>query len=117
MSQLKGERLAIHGGKPTVDAAQHVRWPVLTSEDRAAVMGVLDRGVLSGPFAPEVRGLENEFAAYIGAKYALATNSGTAALHVALAAAGVGPGDEVITPAFSFVATALSVLHNNAIPT
>ncbi len=117
MAPSSGDRPALLGGKPVVDASRHVRWPVLTPADRAAVMGVLDRGVLSGPFAPEVRGLEREFADYIGARFALATNSGTAALHVAMAAAGIGPGDEVITPAFSFVATAMSVLHHNAIPT
>ncbi len=109
-------RLAVSGGKPSVDAARHVRWPVLTAADKAAVMGVLERGVLSGPFAPEVRGLEREFATYLGAKFGLATNSGTSALHVAVVAAGVGPGDEVITPAFSFVASAMSILHHNAIP-
>jgi dTDP-4-amino-4,6-dideoxygalactose transaminase len=81
-----------------------------------ALQRVLDRGVLSGHLAPEIRSLEREFAEYLGVKYAVATNSGTAALHIALAAAGIGPGDEVITPAFSFVATALSVLHQNAIP-
>ena len=80
------------------------------------MLGVLDRGVLSGPFAPEVRGLEREWAAYVGAKHALATNSGTAALHVALIAAGLGPGDHVIVPAFTFVATALAVLHAGAVP-
>jgi dTDP-4-amino-4,6-dideoxygalactose transaminase len=89
---------------------------VLSGDDKQAVLAVLERGVLSGPFAPEVRGLEQDFARYVGTKHCLATNSGTAALHIALAALGVGPGDEVITPAFSFVATALSVLHQNAIP-
>jgi perosamine synthetase len=109
-------RLAVHGGKPRIGPGEHVRWPVLGATAKEAVLRVLDRGVLSGPFAPEVRGLEKEFARYLGVKYCLATNSGTSALHVALAAAGVGPGDEVITSAFSFVATALSVLHQNAIP-
>jgi dTDP-4-amino-4,6-dideoxygalactose transaminase len=94
-----------------------VRWPVLSNEDKAAVLQVLERGVLSGPFAPEVTALEQEFAAYIGTRYCLATNSGTAALHIALAALGIKPGDEVITPSFTFVATALAVLHQNAIPT
>jgi dTDP-4-amino-4,6-dideoxygalactose transaminase len=79
-------------------------------------LGVLERGVLSGPFAPEVTALEREFASYVGSKYCLATNSGTAALHIALAALGIGPGDEVLVPAFTFVASALSVLHQNAIP-
>jgi perosamine synthetase len=92
------------------------RWPILTQDDRAAVARVLDRGVLSGAGAPEMRGLEAEFAAAIGARFCLATNSGTAALHIALAAAGVGPGDEVIVPALSFIATAQAVLHQGATP-
>jgi dTDP-4-amino-4,6-dideoxygalactose transaminase len=108
--------LAITGGHATLDNGRHVRWPVLGDEDRAAVMAVLDRGVLSGPLAPEVRGLEREFAAFVGARHCLATNSGTSSLHIALAAAGVGPGDEVVTTAYSFVATALAVLHQDAIP-
>jgi dTDP-4-amino-4,6-dideoxygalactose transaminase len=80
------------------------------------VLAVLERGVLSGPFAPEVRGLEREWASYLGSRRCLATNSGTAALHLALTAAGVGPGDRVIVPAFTFVATALAVLHAGAVP-
>jgi len=72
--------------------------------------------VLSGAGAPEMRALEGEFAACVGARYCLATNSGTSALHIALAAAGVGPGDEVIVPALSFVATAQAVLHQGAVP-
>src|SRR5881296_1678611 len=92
------------------------RWPIVTHEDRAAVARVLDRGVLSGAGAPEMRGLEAEFAAAIGARFCLATNSGTSALHIALAAAGIGAGDEVIIPALSFIATAQAVLHQGAIP-
>ncbi len=108
--------LAITGGRPTLDNGRHVRWPVIGDADRAAVMRVLDRGILSGPLAPEVRGLERDFAAFVGARHCLATNSGTASLHIALAAAGLGPGDEVVTSAYSFVATALAVLHQDAIP-
>ena len=111
---------ALLGGQPAVDKSLHVRWPIVGPAEKASLMQalerVLDRGVLSGHLAPEIRSLEREFAEYLGVKYAIATNSGTAALHIALAAAGVGPGDEVITPAFSFVATALAVLHQNAIP-
>lgn len=77
---------------------------------------VLDRGVLSGPAGPEMRALEAEFAAFVGTRFCLATNSGTAALHLALAAAEVGPGDEVIVPALTFVATAQAVLHQMAVP-
>ena len=92
------------------------RWPILTAADRDAVLRVLDRGVLSGAGAPEMRALEAEFAAFVGARFCLATNSGTAALGIALAAAGVGPGDEVIVPALSFIATAQAVLHVGAEP-
>jgi len=112
--------LALFGGTPAVNKSLHVRWPIVGEAEKASLMQalqrVIERGVLSGHLAPEIRSLEREFAEYLGVRYALATNSGTAALHIALAAAGVGPGDEVITPAFSFVATALSVLHQNAIP-
>src|SRR5207247_408584 len=66
--------------------------------------------------APEIRGLEAEFAAAVGARFCLATNSGTAALHIALAAAGIGAGDEVIVPALSFIAPAQAVLHQGATP-
>ncbi len=92
------------------------RWPAITNGDRAAVARVLDRGVLSGAGAPEMRALEAEFATAVGARFCLATNSGTSALHIALAAARVGPGDGVIVPALSFIATAQSVLHQGAIP-
>jgi perosamine synthetase len=92
------------------------RWPVLGAADRAAVMRVLDRGVLSGAGAPEMKALEMQFAELIGASRCLATNSGTAALHIALAAVGLRPGDEVIVPALSFIATAQAVLHEGATP-
>jgi perosamine synthetase len=92
------------------------RWPAIMDDDRAAVARVLDRGVLSGAGAPEMRGLEAEFAAAVGVRFCLATNSGTSALHIALAAAGVAAGDEVIIPALSFIATAQAVLHQGATP-
>ncbi|MQY69678.1 MAG: aminotransferase class V-fold PLP-dependent enzyme, partial [Firmicutes bacterium] len=112
---MKGD-LAIAGGKRTVPEGLKVGWPVITQEDKKAVMGVLNRGILWGPYAPEVVGLQEDFARYVGTKYCIAVNSGTAALHMAVAAAGIGPGDEVITSAFSFLASAVAVLHHNAIP-
>jgi dTDP-4-amino-4,6-dideoxygalactose transaminase len=92
------------------------RWPIVSEADRAAVARVLDRGVFSGAGAPEMKALESEFADSVGARFCLATNSGTSALHIALAAAGVGAGDEVIVPALSFIATAQAVLHQGALP-
>jgi dTDP-4-amino-4,6-dideoxygalactose transaminase len=58
----------------------------------------------------EVAAFEREFAAFCGAKEAVALNSGTSALHVALLAAGIGAGDEVITVPFTFVATAATIV-------
>ena len=92
------------------------RWPIITDEDRKALARVLDRGVLSGAGAPEMRALEAEFAAMLGGGFCLATNSGTSALHIAIGALGLRPGDEVIVPAFSFIATAQAVLHEGAVP-
>jgi perosamine synthetase len=109
-------RLAIAGGRPAVPPGSHARWPEITDEDRAAVGRVLDSGVLYGPNAPETAALEREWSAYTGGRFALLTNSGTAALHCAVVAAGVRPGDEVIVPAFSFVATPMAVLQAGASP-
>jgi dTDP-4-amino-4,6-dideoxygalactose transaminase len=108
--------LAMTGGPPAIGPGEHRRWPEITDDDRHALRRVLDSGVLWGPNAPEVRALEDEWARYVGARFCLVTNSGTAALHCGLAAAGVGPGDEVIVPAFSFVATSMAVLHQGALP-
>src|SRR6185437_4825396 len=101
---------------------QKIAWPIVTEADREAVNRVLERKILwaqtrpEGLYAPEQTGLEAEFAAFIGAKHALAVNGGTAGLHMALAAAGVKPGDEVITSAFSFLATPAAILHAGAVP-
>ncbi len=109
-------KLAINGGERVVPEKLKAGWPIITGEDKKAVMRVLDKGILFGAYAPEVTALQEEFAKYIVVKYCIAMNSGTAALHAAVAAADIGPGDEVITAAFSFLASATSILHHNAIP-
>jgi dTDP-4-amino-4,6-dideoxygalactose transaminase len=96
--------------------AAHKQWPILGPDERAATLRVLDRGVLSGASAPETILFEREFAAFVDAEFALLTSSGTSALQLALAAAGIGAGDHVITPAYSFVATPLAILQCGAIP-
>jgi perosamine synthetase len=116
MEQGMSERLAIQGGTPTVPPGIQQVWPRILPEDKAAVMAVLDRGIIGGADAPEATALQQEFADYIGARYCLATNSGTSALQLALLALDVSPGDEIITSAFSFSASALAILHANAIP-
>ncbi len=88
--------------------------PIIDDEARAAVLRVLESGQLAQ--GPRVAEFEAEFARYTGVKHAVAVNSGTAALHLALLANGVGPGDEVIVPAFTYAATANAVLHCGARP-
>jgi dTDP-4-amino-4,6-dideoxygalactose transaminase len=108
--------LAINGGEKTVPQGLQKAWPPITQDDIDAVVGVLKTGVLWGPMEEQVTGLQNDFAKYIGARHALVVNSGTAALHACVCACGVGPGDEVITPAYSFWATSQAVLAHNGIP-
>ncbi|HYX26803.1 MAG TPA: DegT/DnrJ/EryC1/StrS family aminotransferase, partial [Thermoanaerobaculia bacterium] len=108
--------LALFGGTPILRPEEHGRWPALTDDDRRAVLAVLDRGVLSGMHAPEARALERELGEFCGASFCLLTHSGTSALQLALAALGIGEGDEVIVPAYSFIATALAVVLQGAVP-
>lgn len=88
--------------------------PVIGSEEINAVVEVLKTGNLSQ--GPLVKKLEEKYAAYCGAKYAIALNNGTATLHTALHVLGVGQGDEVITTPFTFVATANAILMQGAKP-
>ena len=92
----------------------NVAVPVTGEEEARAIRKV----ILSGNFASgkNVEEFENKYADYIGVENAAAVNSGTAALHVALAVMGIGPGDEVIVPPLTFMSTITSVLHQNAIP-
>jgi perosamine synthetase len=111
-----GDALALLGGTPaiTLDQTEAARWPLVEPEERAAVEEVLASGDWST--SPVASLLEAEFAAYHGARYALSTNNGTAALHGAFFALGLGPGDEVISPSATYWATAMPVLNCGAIP-
>ncbi|MBI2766513.1 MAG: DegT/DnrJ/EryC1/StrS family aminotransferase [Chloroflexi bacterium] len=86
----------------------------LDEGDVAAVEGVLRSGWLTT--ASQVKALEEELAAYTGARFVNAVNSATAAIHLALAAWDVGPGDEVITSPYTFTATASTIIHCGATP-
>ncbi len=83
--------------------------------DIAAVNGVIRSG-MSWAVGPAINEFESKLAAYAGTKYAVTTNSGTSALHAVLAAYGIGPGDEVIVPSFTFIATANAALFMGAKP-
>ena len=110
------EKLAIEGGNPVLKRVDFKNWPIVGKDERELVNQVLESGIFAGGTAPQVKALEQEWARYEGSKYCLTTCSGTAALHMALAAVGVGPGDEVITSAFTFLASASCAIHQNAIP-
>jgi perosamine synthetase len=88
--------------------------PIIGEEEKQAVLQVLDSGVLAQ--GPRVAAFEAAFAEMVGVKCAIATSSGTTALHVALLASGVKAGDEVITTPFSFIASANSILYAGARP-
>jgi len=88
--------------------------PVIGEEEKQAVLGVLDSGQLAQ--GRLVREFEEAFALWLGARQAVAVSSGTAALMLALQAHGVGPGDEVITTPFSFIASANAILYVGARP-
>jgi dTDP-4-amino-4,6-dideoxygalactose transaminase len=88
--------------------------PTLGADEETAVLRVLRSGWIGT--GPEVAAFEEEFAAAVGARHAVAVSSCTAGLHLALLAAGVGPGDEVVTSTLTFVATANAIVHAGARP-
>jgi dTDP-4-amino-4,6-dideoxygalactose transaminase len=108
--------LALHGGSPVLNVDDHAPWPEITGEDRDEVMAVLDRGVLCGVNAPALLGLEHDWAEYLGVANCIATNSGTAAQHTAIAALDISPGQQVIVPAHTYISTAIAVAHHGAVP-
>lgn len=95
-------------GQPRIPLAR----PVITARERELVLEVLDSRQLS--LGPMLARFERDWAERIGVRHAVACSSGTAGLHMCLHAAGVGPGDEVITSSFSFVASANAVLFTGA---
>ncbi len=90
--------------------------PLLGEEEVSAVVDALRKGEISGSFGAYIPRFEREFAEFIGCKHGVAVTSGTTALHLAVAASGVRPGDEVLVSSCTNIATALAVAHNGAIP-
>lgn len=112
-------KLAALGGTAAVPPdRRHVAWPLVEDEDRKAVLDALDgaRLVSDTDGANPVSDLEEAWARRFGFEHCVAVSNGTAALSLALAALGVGPGDEVIVPALSFIATGLAPVHQMAVP-
>jgi len=109
------QQLAILGGEKT-KISSFPDWPQYDDNERQALMEVLDSRVWWRTPGTRTLEFEQEFADYHQAKHGIATTNGTAAIEVALAALGIGPGDEVIVPDFTFVATASAVLFTGALP-
>jgi perosamine synthetase len=109
------DKLAIDGG-PKVRNEPFPPWPALGEEDVAAVSQALKSGRLTQLTGGYVAALEEAYAEWHGVTHCVATSSGTSAIHTALAALDIGPGDEVIVPAHTFIASATPVLHLQAVP-
>jgi dTDP-4-amino-4,6-dideoxygalactose transaminase len=109
------QRLAIDGG-PKAVANKLAGWPQFAEEGIRAVEQVLRSGKVNYWTGPKGMEFEKKFAEWQGSKYAVSVATGTAALHVCLSALGIGPGDEVIVPSYTFIATSFAVVQAGAIP-
>ncbi|HCU34680.1 MAG TPA: hypothetical protein DGT21_04300, partial [Armatimonadetes bacterium] len=111
-----GEQLAILGGSKvmTMSSPDFSTWPLVTEEDEKAILEVLHARSMSG--TDVTFELEKEYAEWEGSKYALACNNGTSAIHCAMYGLGIGRGDEVITPTWTFWATHTQLLNLGATP-
>jgi dTDP-4-amino-4,6-dideoxygalactose transaminase len=109
------EKLAIHGG-PKAVRNKLIGWPRFDDATINAVVEVLKSGKVNYWTGPKGMEFEKRFARWQGSRYAVSVATGTAALHVSLSALGIGPGDEVIVPSYTFIATSFSVVQAGAIP-
>jgi len=108
-------KLAIHGGSPAVKD-QLPRWPSFDEQAIKAVEAVLRSGKVNYWTGRKGMEFEKRFAEWQGSKYGVSVATGTAALHVGLTALGIGPGDEVIVPSYTFIASSFSIVQAGAIP-
>lgn len=107
--------LAVNGAAP-VRTKPYPNWPIYTEEDAQAVSDVILSGKWGSSKGDRVRALEERFAAFQQARHGIAVTNGTMALVLALQSVGLTPGDEVIVPAYTFIATSNAVLMSNGIP-
>ena len=115
MSSAVSGKLAIDGG-PRAVPHRLPHWPQFDPKGIDAVVELLRAGKVNYWTGPQGMAFEEEFARWQGSRFAISTSSGTAALHVCLAALGIGPGDEVIVPSYTFIATSFAVVQAGAIP-
>ena len=110
-------KLAILGGTQAASELEVPKWPVITDDDRRAVLEALESGRWCRLYPnSHAQAFEEAFARYHDARRAVAVCNGTAAIELALFAAGVRPGDEVLVPAVTFIASASAIVRVGAIP-
>jgi dTDP-4-amino-4,6-dideoxygalactose transaminase len=109
------EKLAIHGGTP-VKTTKFGSGPKHTLEEWHAIRPIFERGNIHMTRGPEVMKLREAFCTLFGKRFAVTASSGTAALHTAAAALGIGRGDEVITSPFTDMGTIVAIVQQNAVP-
>ncbi|MBA7710286.1 UDP-4-amino-4-deoxy-L-arabinose--oxoglutarate aminotransferase [subsurface metagenome] len=109
------EKLAIDGGSKAVTNKLGA-WPQFDEQAIGYVTDVLRSGKVNYWTGPRGMDFEKRFARWQGSKYAVSVATGTAALHTALSALGIGPGDEVIVPSYTFIATSFAVVQAGAVP-
>jgi dTDP-4-amino-4,6-dideoxygalactose transaminase len=109
------EELALHGGQKTA-SEPFPPWPQFSERTLAEALEPLRTGRVASWSGTKCAEFEEHWAAWAGASHAVACSSGTAALHMALLALGVQPGDEVLVPSHTFLSTSLAVLHAGARP-
>jgi dTDP-4-amino-4,6-dideoxygalactose transaminase len=107
--------LAIDGG-PKAVTNKLAGWPQFDEKSINAVQEVLRSGKVNYWTGPKGMEFERKFAQWQGSKFAISASSGTAALHIALSALGIGPGDEVIVPSYTFIASSFSIVQAGAVP-
>jgi len=109
------DKLKIDGGTPAVQG-KLPGWPQFDEKAIRAVEEVLRAGKVNYWTGPKGMEFEKKYAEWQGSEYAVSVTNGTAALHVALTALGIGPGDEVIVPSYTFIASSFSIVQSGAIP-
>ena len=109
------EKLALLGGDP-LKTKPFPEWPQYDEHEQEALLEVLESGAWWRTPGSRTKAFEEAFAAYHDARYGIACTNGTAAIEIMISALGIGLGDEVIVPDFTFVATASAVLLHGALP-
>jgi len=112
---MSHDDLAINGGPKSV-TNKLVGWPNISADAIDAVVEVLRSNKINYWTGPKGMEFEKKFAQWQGSKYAVSVATGTAALHVALSVLGIGPGDEVIVPSYTFIASSFSIVQAGAVP-